>query len=162
MTLTAGDTLPEARFIELGESGPAPVESGALFGGRKVVLFAVPGAYTGTCTTKHVPSFIRAADGLREKGVDEIVCVSVNDPFVMAAWGKDTGADAAGIRMLGDADGAFTKAIGMEFSRVESGLIGRSKRYAMLVEDGAVRVLNVEESTGQCDISSGEAMLAGM
>lgn len=160
MTLSIGDQVPSATFIEMGEGGPTPVGSDALLAGRKVVLFAVPGAYTGVCSTQHVPSFIRTADGFKDKGVDEILCVSVNDPFVMKAWGEATGATRAGIRMLADADGAFTQAIGMDFTRAEAGLLGRSMRYAMLIDDGAVTVLNLEESPGQCDISAGEALLA--
>lgn len=162
MTLSVGDRLPAARFFEMGPDGPGAVEAGPLLAGRRVVLFAVPGAYTGVCSTKHVPSFVRAADGLRAKGIDEIACIAVNDPFVLAAWGKETGAAAAGIRMLGDVDGGFTRAVGLEFSNAERGLIGRSRRYAMLVEDGVVTTLNLEESPGLCDISSGEAMLAGL
>lgn len=160
MTLSTGDRVPSATFIEIGEAGPAPVTTAALLAGRKVALFAVPGAYTGVCSTQHVPSFIRAAGGLKNKGVEEILCVSVNDPFVMKAWGEATGAAKAGIRMLADADGAFTRAIGMEFSRAEAGLLGRSRRYAMLIDDGAVTILNVEASPGQCEISAGETLLA--
>lgn len=162
MTLSTGDRVPSAKFIEMGEGGPASVETAALLAGRKVVLFAVPGAYTGVCSTQHVPSFIRTAGGFKDKGVDEILCVSVNDPFVMKAWGAATGADKAGIRMLSDADGAFTRAIGMEFTRPEAGLLGRSRRYAMLIDDGAVTVLNVEASPGQCEISAGETLLAAI
>ncbi len=115
MTIALGDRLPEATFLEKGAEGIGPVPSAELFAGRRVVLFGLPGAFTGTCSTLHLPSFIRVADALRAKGVDEIVCVAVNDPHVMLAWGESSGAGAAGIRMLADADGAFTRAIGLTY-----------------------------------------------
>lgn len=159
MTIGVGDTVPEATLLENVEAGIAPVSTSALFAGRKVVLFGLPGAFTGTCSTRHVPSFIAVTDWLKAKGVADIVCVSVNDPFVLKAWGEATGATAAGIRMLGDAESAFTEALGLEFSNSERGLIRRSKRYAMLVDDGVVKVFNVEENPGECDLSAGQAML---
>jgi peroxiredoxin len=107
-----------------------------------------------------VPSFIRTKDQFVAKGVDEIICVSVNDPFVMKAWGEATGATAAGLTLLADGTGAFTKAIGMNFDAPPVGLMGRSKRYAMIVEDGRVSVLHAEESPGTCEVSGGEALLA--
>ena len=162
MTIAVGDRLPRASFLENGAEGVAAVDGATLFGGRRVVLFGVPGAYTGVCSTRHVPSFIRVADALRAKGVEEVVCVAVNDPFVMQAWGEATGATGAGIRMLADADGSFAKAMGLGFDNPARGLIGRSKRYALLAEDGVVRVLNVEASTGECEASAGEAMLAAV
>lgn len=160
MTIAIGETIPATTFTEIGADGPTEVASGDLFAGRKVVLFAVPGAYTGTCSTQHVPSFIRTAEAFKAKGVDEILCVSVNDPFVMKAWSEATGAGAAGIRFLADAGSEFTKALGMEFSNPAVGLLDRSKRYAMLVDDGAVKVLNLEASPGACEISAGETLLA--
>ena len=159
MTITVGDKLPDATLVQMGGEGPEPVELSSKTDGRKVVIFAVPGAFTPTCHSAHVPSFIRTKDGFAEKGVDEIICVSVNDPFVMGAWGESTGAAAAGITMLGDPHSAFTKAIGMEFDAPPVGLMGRSKRYAMLVEDGVVKVLHAEESPGECGISAGEGLL---
>ncbi len=162
MTISKGDRLPDATFLEMGDDGPREVASGEVFAGRKVAAFAVPGAYTGVCSTQHVPSFIRVADDLRAKGVDEIVCVAVNDPFVMKAWREATGADKAGIRMLGDPGSAFTRAVGMDFDRPQAGFLGRSKRYAMLVDDGVVEVLNVEESPGACEVSAGETLLAAL
>ncbi len=162
MTLSPGDRLPAATFMEFGAGGVASVESDALTAGRRVALFAVPGAYTRICSAQHLPSFIRTADAFAAKGVTEIVCVSVNDPFVMRAWGEATGAGAAGIRMLADAEGAFTRAIGMDFTNPAVGLFGRSRRYSMLVEDGVVRILNVEAGTGQCEISAGETLLAAL
>lgn len=159
MTLSVGDTLPDATLVQLGADGPEGVSMAEKVKGRKVVIFAVPGAYTPTCHSAHVPSFIRTKDSFDAKGVDEIICVSVNDPFVMKAWGADTGAADAGITMLGDAESAFTKAIGMDFDAPPAGLVARSKRYAMLVEDGVVKVLNEEASPGECEISAGEALL---
>lgn len=162
MTLTVGEKLPAATLLKIGANGPEAVDLAALTAGRKVVIFAVPGAYTGVCTTAHVPSFIRTKPQFDARGVDEILCVSVNDPFVMAAWGEATGATAAGITLLADAEAAFTKAIGMDFSAPPVGLIDRSARYAMLVEDGVVTVLNREESPGVCELSAGEGLLAAL
>jgi peroxiredoxin len=162
MTIAPGDKLPEATFLEKDDKGIAPVTSAALLDGRTVALFAVPGAYTGVCSTQHVPSFIRVADALRAKGVDDIVCVAVNDPHVMMAWGQATGASAAGIRMLSDAGSAFTRGLGLEFDNPGAGMYGRSKRYALLAEDGVVRILNIEASNGQCEISAGETLLAAI
>lgn len=159
MTISEGSPLPGATLLHVGENGPEQVDLAERLAGRKVVIFAVPGAYTGVCTTAHVPSFVRTKAKFDAKGVDEIICVSVNDPFVMKAWGESTGATEAGITMLADAESAFTTAIGMDFTAPPVGLINRSARYAMLVEDGVVKVLHKEESPGQCEISAGEAML---
>jgi cytochrome c peroxidase len=162
MTIATGDKLPEASFLEKGPEGIAPVTSGALFAGRKVALFGLPGAFTGTCSTQHLPSFIRVADALRAKGVEDIVCVAVNDPHVMMAWGQSSGADKAEIRMLADADAAFTRAMGLDYDNPAAGMFHRSKRYALLAEDGVVRVLNIEPTTGACAISAGETLLAAI
>lgn len=162
MTISPGTKLPEANLLKMGESGPEAVALSSKLEGRKVVIFGLPGAYTGTCSTAHVPSFMRTRDKFTEKGVDEVICVSVNDPFVMKAWGEATGATKAGITMLGDADAAFTKAIGMDFTAPPAGLIDRSARYAMLVENGIVKVLHKEEAPGMCEISGGEALLAAI
>jgi len=159
MAISTGDTLPDANLLHVGAEGPEAVSLSDKLKDRKVVVFGLPGAYTGVCTTAHVPSFIRTKDQFAAKGVDEIICVTVNDPFVCAAWGESTGATAAGIAVLGDADGAFTKAIGMDFTAPPVGLIGRSKRYAMLVDNGVVTVLNEEGSPGECEISAGETLL---
>lgn len=159
MTIEIGQKLPEANFIELGAEGPAPVSVADLTAGKKIALFAVPGAFTPTCHAKHVPSFVGAAADLAGKGVDEIVCVSVNDPFVMKAWGEATGATAAGIRMLADPDSSFTKAIGLDFTAPPVGLLSRSQRYSMFIEDGVVKVLNVEGSPGEATCSLGEALV---
>ena len=162
MTITTGATLPGATLLQMGEAGPEGVGLGDKLKDRKVVIFGLPGAYTGTCSTAHVPSFMRTRDGFAAKGVDEVICLSVNDPFVMKAWGEATGATAAGITMLGDATGDFTKAIGMDFDAPPAGLIGRSKRYSMLVENGVVTILNEEGSPGECEISAGETLLDAM
>ena len=149
MTIATGDELPEATFLEKTADGHrAGDRRQALFAGRRVVLFGLPGAYTGTCSTLHLPSFIRVADALRAKGVDDIVCVAVNDPHVMLAWGEATGALAAGIRMLSDADCAFTTALGLDYDNPAAGLFGRSKRYALCAEDGVVTILNLEARPG--------------
>ena len=159
MALSEGDTLPEATLLTMGAEGPEEVALSTKTAGKKVVIFGLPGAYTGTCTTSHVPSFIRTKVQFAAKGVDEIICVSVNDPFVMGAWGESTGATAAGIAMLGDASAEFTKAIGMDFTAPPVGLFSRSKRYAMVVDNGVVTALGEEASPGECDISAGEALL---
>ncbi|KQI71673.1 thiol peroxidase [Loktanella sp. 5RATIMAR09] len=160
MTIKTGDTLPDATMLVMGDEGPQPVQLSDKVKGRKVVIFGLPGAYTGTCTTAHVPSFMVTYDAFMEKGVDEIICVSVNDPFVMKAWGDSTRAIETGITMLADAESAFTKAIGMNFSAGPVGFVDRSKRYAMLVEDGIVTILNEEEGPGVCEVSAGETLLA--
>ncbi|KEO52641.1 peroxiredoxin [Thioclava pacifica] len=160
MTITTGDTLPGATFLVMGAEGPQPVSLGEKMKDRTVVIFAVPAAFSGTCSTAHVPSFMRTKDQFTEKGVDEIICISVNDPFVMKVWGEMTGATEAGITMLADAEGAFTQAIGMDFTAPAVGLINRSRRYAMLVENGVVKILHVEESPGTCEASAGEGLLA--
>jgi len=162
MTISVGDTLPNAKLLQMGAAGPETVDLSAKLKGRNVVIFGLPGAYTGTCTTAHVPSFMRVKDKLAAKGVDEVICLSVNDPFVMKAWGESTGGSAAGIAFLGDGDASFTKALGMEFSVPAIGLIDRSKRYALYAVDGVVKVLHAEENAGQCEISGGEAMLAAI
>ncbi|EAR49700.1 AhpC/TSA family protein [Oceanicola granulosus HTCC2516] len=159
MALTTGDTLPDATLLRIGNDGPETVDLGAMLAGRKVVIFGLPGAYTGTCTSAHVPSFIRSMDALGAKGVDAVVCTAVNDPFVMKAWGESTGAAEAGIEMLADASGQFAKAIGLDFDNPAVGFYGRSKRYALMAEDGVVKVLNVEDSPGVCDMSGGETMV---
>ena len=162
MTIAVGDTLPEVTLTRFGDKGPEPVALADKLKGRKVAIFAVPGAFTPTCHSAHVPSFIRTKDQFMAKGVDEIICISVNDPFVMKAWGEATGATAAGLTMLADAESAFTNAIGMAFSAPPAGLIARSRRYALLAEDGVVKVLQIEQSPGTCEISGGEALLASI
>lgn len=160
MTIKTGDTLPDATFLQMGDNGPESVALAAKLKDRKVVIFGLPGAYTGTCTTAHVPSFIATFADFKAKGVDEIICVSVNDPFVMKAWGDSTGALAAGITMLADPESSFTTAIGMDFSAPPVGFVNRSKRYSMLVDNGVVSILNEEAGPGQCEISAGQTLLA--
>jgi cytochrome c peroxidase len=162
MAIKQGDALPEVSMVQMGAEGPEAVSLADKLKGRKVVVFAVPGAYTPTCHSAHVPSFIRTKDQFDAKGVDEIICVSVNDPFVLKAWGEATGATEAGITMLSDATSEFTTGIGMNFDAPPAGLMARSKRYAMLVEDGKVTLLQEEENPGVCDVSGGEGLLASM
>ena len=162
MSISVGDKLPQTSLTRLGDNGPETVDLSTLTAGRKVAIFAVPGAFTATCHSAHVPSFIRTKDAFADKGVDDIICISVNDPFVMKSWGEATGANEAGIHMLSDAESTFTNAIGMAFDAPPAGLIARSKRHAMLVEDGVVTVFHPEESPGTCEISGGEALLAAL
>lgn len=162
MTISAGDTLPDATLLIMGDEGPEPVSLSEKLGGRKVVIFGLPGAFTRTCSAAHLPSFMRTKPQFDEKGVDEIICISVNDPFVMKAWGEATGADKAGITLLGDASGDFTKAIGMNFDAPVAGFISRSKRYAMLVDDGKVTIFSPETSRTTCETSAGEYLLESM
>jgi len=137
--------------------GPAEISSNELFGGKKVVLFALPGAFTPTCSASHLPGFVANADKIKAKGVDDIVCLSVNDAWVMDAWGKAQNADE--IHMVGDGSSNFTQAVGLELDRTSGGMGMRSKRYAMIVDDGVVTALHVEEP-GKFERSSAEAMLA--
>ncbi|SNX68938.1 thiol peroxidase (atypical 2-Cys peroxiredoxin) [Cereibacter ovatus] len=162
MGISVGDRLPEATLIRLGAEGPEQVALSDRLKGRNVVIFAVPGAYTPTCHSAHVPSFIRTLPQFRDKGVDEVICIAVNDPFVMKAWGEATGATEAGITLLSDAESAFTKAMGLDFDALPVGLIGRSKRYALQAVDGVVKVLHLEQSPGVCETSGGEALLAAI
>ena len=162
MTIKQGDTLPDATLLQMGEDGPQQVALGDKLKDRKVVIFGLPGAYTGTCSTAHVPSFMITHDDFKSKGVDEIICVAVNDPFVMKAWGDSTRATDSGITMLADAESNFTKAIGMNFSAPPVGFVDRSKRYSMLVENGEVKILNAESNPGECEISAGETLLEQM
>lgn len=160
MTIAVGDTLPAATFKTKTPDGLQDVSTADLFGAGKVALFAVPGAFTPTCHAKHVPSFIENMDALKAKGVDKVVCVSVNDPFVMGAWADATGAAAAGITMVADPTAAFSQALGLTFDGAGAGLGVRSQRYSMLVENGVVKALNVEDAPGQATVSTGDALLA--
>jgi len=157
MSIAKGDKLPEGKLLKPGANGPEDLAAADLAKGR-VAIFAVPGAYTPTCTNAHMPSFVKNADKFREKGVSRVVCITVNDPFVAGNWAKDTGATDAGIEVLADADGSFTKALGMNIEGA-GWINGRSKRYAMLVDDGTVSEIQVEESPGACSISSGDSLL---
>lgn len=160
MTIQPGDRMPDGTLLRMGEGGPEQVAARDLFADKRVVLFGLPGAYTGTCSTAHVPSFVRTKPQFDAKGIDAVVCLSGNDPFVLKAWGAETGATAAGIDMVGDPSGDFIVALGMELTAPAVGFHRRSKRFAALVEDGVVKVVHEEPSPGQCDVSGGEAMLA--
>jgi peroxiredoxin len=160
MTIKVGDRIPSVMLRTLGPDGPQAIPSDEFFKGKKVVLFAVPGAYTRTCSQRHLPSYVTHAEELKAKGVDTIACLAVNDAFVMGAWGKEGGAIGK-IVMLGDGSGDFTRAVGLELDRVKEGMGVRSQRYAMLVEDGVVTALNVEKP-GEYAVSSAEAMLQAL
>ena len=159
MPIKVGDKLPTATFRVMTAEGPnKPKTTDDIFKGKKVALFAVPGAFTPTCTNMHMPSFINNAAAFKAKGVDTIAVTAVNDAFVMEAWKKATGAEGK-IDFLSDGNGEFAKAIDMAFDGSGNGLATRSKRYSMLVEDGVVKQLNVEDAPGKCDISGGAALL---
>jgi len=157
MAIKAGDALPNVTLKEMGDGGPKDVNIQELTKGKKVVLFAVPGAFTPTCSMKHLPGFVDQAAALKAKGVDEIVCLSVNDAFVMGAWGKDQSAGGK-VRMLADGNGEFTKAVGLEMDGSGFGMGSRSKRYAMIIEDGKVKELLTEPGPG-LSASSAESVL---
>ncbi len=158
MTIKVGDTLPDAMFMTSGAEGPRPITGDELFKGKTVALFAVPGAFTPTCSAKHVPGFKEHVADFRAKGVDTIACVSVNDVFVMKAWGADQGV-GDDIIMLADGNGDFTKALGLEMDGSKFGMGLRSQRYSMLVKDGVVQTLNVEQG-GEFKVSAADYMLA--
>lgn len=157
MAIKAGDKLPDATFMEMGESGPGPVTTGDVFGGKTVALFAVPGAFTPTCSAKHLPGFVEKAEALAGKGVDDIVCTSVNDVFVMGAWGETSGAQGK-VRMLADGNGTFAEALGLTMDGSGFGMGQRSQRYSMIVKDGVVSELNVEDG-GSFEVSSADYLL---
>lgn len=160
--ISVGETLPEATLVQMGANGPEAVELGPKLKGRKVVIFGLPAAFSGTCSEAQMPSFIRTKDQFAEKGVDEIICITGNDPFVLKAWGEATGATEAGITLLSDAECNYIEAIGMRLDFPPAGLIGRSQRYAMYAEDGEVKLLQREENPGVCDVSAGESLLDAM
>jgi peroxiredoxin len=157
MTIKVGDRLPAATFTTPGPEGPQQVTTDQVFKGKKVVLFAVPGAFTPTCSARHLPGFKDKAPEFKAKGVDTIACLAVNDAFVMGAWAKDQGAEDH-ILMLADGNGDFTRTVGLEMDGTKYGMGQRSKRYAMLVEDEVVKILEVEQP-GEFRVSSAEYML---
>jgi glutaredoxin/glutathione-dependent peroxiredoxin len=156
--IAAGERIPEATFHIMTADGPSEISSEEVFAGKKVVLFAVPGAYTPTCHMKHLPGFIQHADGFKAKGVDSIVCTAVNDPFVLDHWAKATGADGK-IIFLADGNANFAKTIGADLDASAVGLGTRSKRYAMLVEDGEVKSVHVEDAPTEVTTSSADTLL---
>ena len=159
MAIKVGDTLPlDLKLKEMGESGPRDVNVGEIFKGKRVVLFAVPGAFTPTCSDHHLPGFVLRADDLKAKGVDTVACVAVNDPFVMGAWGQVQNTEGA-VTMLADGNGEFAAAMGLELDGSGFGLGTRSQRYAVIIEDGVVTDLAVESGPG-VDVSSADAVLA--
>jgi peroxiredoxin len=158
MTIKVGDTLPSAQFMTMTSEGPRPITTDEIFKGKTVALFAVPGAYTPTCSAKHLPGFKDHAGDLKAKGVDAIACVSVNDVFVMGQWAK-TQEVGETIMMLADGNADFTKALGLEMDGSRFGMGLRSKRYSMLVKDGVVESLNVEEG-GDFKVSAADYLLA--
>lgn len=153
MTIKVGDHLPDGKFTVMGANGPEPKAVSDVFSGKKVALFAVPGAYTPTCTKTHLPGFVDRVEEFKTRGIDAIACTAVNDIFVLTNWAKDTGATGK-IEMLADGSGDFAKAIGLDIDLSNFGLGLRSKRYAMLVEDGVVKILNVEDSPPLAEKSS--------
>jgi peroxiredoxin len=161
MTIAIGDSLPEATFRVLGSEGIDKLTTADIFAGKNVVLFAVPGAFTPTCHLKHLPGFIDKADAFKKKGVNTVACVAVNDPFVLDAWAKATGGMGK-VLFLSDGNGEFTKKIGLDFDGSGIGLGTRSKRYAMLVDDGVVKALSIEDSPGVADVSTAEKLLAAL
>jgi peroxiredoxin len=159
MTVKIGDKIPDVTMKMMGEKGPQDISTSDLFAGKKVVLFAVPGAFTPTCSAAHLPGFVVNADKIKAKGVDAIVCVSVNDAFVMDAWAKDKNAEE--IIMVGDGNGDFTEAMGLVLDGSGFGLGKRSQRYAMIAEDGVITTLNVEQGPA-FELSSAEKILEAL
>ena len=159
--ISEGDRLPDATFGTMTEAGPGQRTAAEVFDGRKVALMAVPGAFTPTCTNAHLPGFVSQAEALKAKGVDEVACVAVNDLFVLDAWAEKTGAKGT-VTMLADGSAAFTDAIGATLDLGERGLGTRSQRYAMLVDDRVVKHVLVEDSPGQAEDSSADALMARM
>jgi glutaredoxin/glutathione-dependent peroxiredoxin len=158
MTIKVGDTIPAMKLMMATPDGPKETSTDDVFKGKKVVLFAVPGAFTPTCSAKHLPGFVQQAEAIKGKGVDTIACIAVNDAFVMGAWGKSQGCDGK-ITMLADGSGAFTKALGLELDLVSRGMGVRSQRFALVAENGKVTQLAVEQPGG-FDVSKAESILA--
>ena len=158
MTIKVGDKLPDVKLIKATENGPEAVQSSEYFAGKKVALFSVPGAFTPTCSARHLPGYVDKAAELKAKGVDEIWCISVNDAFVMGAWGREQKSTGI-VRMMADGNAAFSKALGLDADFSKHGMGTRSQRYSMVVENGVVTQLNVEQGGG-FEVSNAETMLA--
>ena len=159
MTIGVGDKVPGAILLTTGDNGYEAVDLGELMAGKRVVIFGLPGAYTATCTQAHMPSFVRTFDAFMEKGIDAVYCITVNDVQVSSHWSNATGADAAGIRVLADWNSEWTLAAGLEFSAPAVGFINRCQRCAMVVNDGVVEVMQMEEERGVCNMTAGETLL---
>jgi peroxiredoxin len=160
MAIKVGDRVPNATFMVMTGEGPKPKTSDEIFKGKKVVLFAVPGAFTPTCHKNHLPGFVKSAGAIKGKGIDTIAVTGVNDVFVMDAWKKASGADA--IEFLADGSANFAKALGLSADLTERGLGVRSQRYAMVVDDGVVRTLNVEDAPGKAEVSGADNLLKSL
>ncbi len=160
MVISVGDLLPEISFSHIADDKLETMSLKSLTRGTKLVLFGLPGAFTQTCSALHLPGFIQVAQALRAKGADHIVCMSVNDPFVMKAWDDAQGASLAGIMMLADGDSSATKALGLEFSAPQIGFVDRCKRFSAYIDNGVVKVMNFETKPGVCEFTSGETLLA--
>ena len=158
MTIQIGDAMPAGNFSVMGTDGPEAVSSEELFSGKKVVLFSVPGAFTPSCTARHLPGYVDHADALRERGAETIACLAVNDVFVMSAWGRAGGADGK-VAMLADGNGEYARALGLELDATGFGMGMRGQRFSMIVDDGVVTHLNIEPAAGDVGISSAEAAL---
>lgn len=156
MTISVGDKLPDVKLVKVTAEGPAPVQSGEYFAGKKVALFSVPGAFTPTCSAKHLPGYVEKAADLKAKGIDEIACTAVNDAFVMGAWGKASGSDD--VTMLADGNGELAKALGLTMDGSGFGMGTRGQRFSMVVNDGVVEQVNVE-APGDFNVSSADYML---
>jgi|TARA_B110000196_G_C21133908_1_gene659973 peroxiredoxin len=162
MVIKVGDNLPASSFMWMGTNSEIDVRvstSDEIFGGKKVAVFGLPGAYTPVCSADHLPGFVKVADSLLEKGIDSVVCISINDPFVMDAWAKTQGV-GDNIQMLCDPTAAFTSAVGLDLELADFGLGVRSERYSMIVDNGVVIRVNIEESILACDASSADALLS--
>ena len=157
MTIKVGDKIPSVKLMTMTADGPKPITTDEIFKGKKVVLFALPGAFTPTCSAKHLPGFVENHGNLKAKGIDTVACLSVNDAFVMGAWGKDQKVGDK-VLMLADGSGDFTRAVGLELDLTDRGLGKRSQRYAMVIDNGVVKTLNVE-APGAFEVSSAEAVL---
>jgi glutaredoxin/glutathione-dependent peroxiredoxin len=161
MTIKVGDKLPSVTLRQATPEGPKEITTDEFFRGKKVALFAVPGAFTPACSQRHLPGYVDKAADIRAKGIDDVACVAVNDAAVMGAWGREQRTEGK-VAMLADGSGDFARALGLELDLTRNGLGVRSKRYSMLVDDGVVKSLNIEQQPGQVDASSAEAMLRAL